>query len=326
MIYKDLNKNIEDLVFLSHEIGNRLDYVQGGGGNISVKIDQKRLIVKASGVKLKNLNSQYGFSLVNFAQVNKLILQLIQDPKSNDDKFNHNINKFNEEIPSSTKLRPSMEIGFHSLISSKYVIHSHPIYCQLLLSCKEGEKITQQIFDDVLWVDYRNPGWDLTKHLSRELNKKNSSVIFLQNHGLIIADDNFQQALKLHEQINKKICDYLSIDFNKFDNNNLQTRYSSTQIEFFKNNILFPDQIIFGNDQDSSQNQIYQEILFVYFYILNNLKKSDLKPNFISQENVDFVKNMESEKYRKKINKDLNNENINDNINEFDKEIDKLCK
>jgi len=60
-----MKNKIEKLAWLSQNIGNHLDYVQGGGGNISVKISDNLMAIKASGFELKNLTENYGFAFVN---------------------------------------------------------------------------------------------------------------------------------------------------------------------------------------------------------------------------------------------------------------------
>lgn len=124
----NLENAIDELIVLANAIGNRLDFVQGAGGNISIKIDDQKLIVKASGVKLKDLNKNNGFTLVNFFKVNQLIKKLANSTEIDDSQFNSDVINFAENIINMPTSRPSMEIGFHSLINKKYVIHSHPLY------------------------------------------------------------------------------------------------------------------------------------------------------------------------------------------------------
>ena len=38
------NKHLENLIAMSHEIGSNNAYVQGGGGNTSVKISDNKII------------------------------------------------------------------------------------------------------------------------------------------------------------------------------------------------------------------------------------------------------------------------------------------
>lgn len=46
------SKSLHELVWLCQKIGRKIDYVQGGGGNISVKLDSQYMAIKASGLGL----------------------------------------------------------------------------------------------------------------------------------------------------------------------------------------------------------------------------------------------------------------------------------
>ena len=76
-----MKNKLEKLAWLSQKIGNRLDYVQGGGGNISVKISDNLMAIKASGFELKNLTENYGFAFVNHQRIAKEINKEINKPK-----------------------------------------------------------------------------------------------------------------------------------------------------------------------------------------------------------------------------------------------------
>ena len=45
---------------ISNYCGERVDYVQGGGGNTSVKFDEKLMAIKASGYTLKETTVDKG--------------------------------------------------------------------------------------------------------------------------------------------------------------------------------------------------------------------------------------------------------------------------
>lgn len=107
----------------------------------------------------------------------------------------------------------------------------------------------------------------------------------------------------LHEEVNKKICTYFNIPYGNFLEEDLSKNLTSADKNFFENNVLFPDQIVFGIDKNACQSNVYNEILLAYFYIYKNLKKLKLTADFINNDNVEFIKNMECEKYRQGVDK-----------------------
>lgn len=291
-----MKRKIANLAKLSHEVGVRLDYVQGGGGNISVKISDDLMAIKASGYELKNVTEKSGFAFVNHAEINQKISEFCRKKNGDDKKFSAAVKLSTKEIMPYQTLRPSMETGFHSIIPFEYVIHSHAVYALILACSSEGKKIAAEIFPNFLWIEYCNPGWQLTEMIFNGLKKSpKSQIIFLQNHGLIVAGNDADELLFLHSEINQKIKKHLNIpEFN----------FAKTKISdsvFMKKNVLFPDQIVFGISEEFSKSQIASHIFAAYSYILQSIEKSSLKPIFISKENVDFVTNMESEKYRKEV-------------------------
>ena len=47
-------ENIESLINISHQIGANISYIQGGGGNTSVKINNNLMAIKSSGTNFCN--------------------------------------------------------------------------------------------------------------------------------------------------------------------------------------------------------------------------------------------------------------------------------
>jgi rhamnose utilization protein RhaD (predicted bifunctional aldolase and dehydrogenase) len=296
-----MKQKIADLVYLSQKIGQRLDYVQGGGGNISVKISENLMAIKASGYELKNLTYEDGFAFVNQKQVNQGISDFSDNKNGDDGKFSVVIKSATKSLENYPNLRPSMETGFHSLLPFTYVVHSHSLYAGILNCSQQGEEIAKKLFPDMLWIGYENPGWQVTEaiYLAIKKNKKFAQIIFLQNHGLIVASNDVNQGLELHEMVTKEIQNFLQIpEFKLSEIQNFST-------SFMRQNVLFPDQIVFGIseefDESEVPNKIKGHIFAAYSYILRSLAQSALEPVFIAQKNIDFVTNMESEKYRKEV-------------------------
>ena len=66
-------KEIKELVEISKYAGERLDLVQAGGGNSSVKLDNGQMLIKASGYSLSEVVEGYGYSKVLTTEVSEIV-------------------------------------------------------------------------------------------------------------------------------------------------------------------------------------------------------------------------------------------------------------
>ncbi len=65
-----MNKALADLIRISNAAGKDPAFVQGGGGNTSVKTDDgKFMYIKASGTALKDMNSKKGWRRMDLGSV-----------------------------------------------------------------------------------------------------------------------------------------------------------------------------------------------------------------------------------------------------------------
>lgn len=169
-------------------------------------------------------------------------------------------------------------------------------------------------------------------------------VIFMENHGLIVSADDSNRCVELHQKVNAMIKEYLGIkeafpalDIFSVDEN---THISKTSYlaQFFKTNkvkegffdeiILYPDQLVYLNGSISfngmdkklnintntneiiyktnySEAQTIEETLLAYLYVVEGIKKAGLPLKTMSEKEIDFIRNWESEAYRKSLVKEL---------------------
>lgn len=163
---------IEDLVYISQAIGGKVPFVQGGGGNTSIKIDETHMAIKASGVFLKDMSIDAGYCIIDY----KGIRSYLCEPDEDEYLFSQKIMSFAVKPDS----RPSIETGFHALLDGM-VIHTHSVYANILSCSIEGKSIADKILSGSIWVDYAAPGRELTiiiKDVIKEASDK-SKVIFL---------------------------------------------------------------------------------------------------------------------------------------------------
>ena len=118
----------------------------------------------------------------------------------------------------------------------------------------------------------------------------------MQNHGIIVCSENAEDAYNLHKFVNDKIISHFNIE----NNYNFKDNYNF-DFKDYRDAVLFPDQIVYLMSKDLQKTNAGIETLYAYHYILNNIKNLNLTANFISQKDIDYIENMESEKYRKNL-------------------------
>ncbi len=272
-----LKKALKELEKISKAVGSYPDLVQGGGGNTSVKIDAELMAIKASGYRLDQITENDGFSIVNYKNIKEYFCMVNIGDRKDYEKVGATLVKQNiVELEDYKTLRPSVEAGFHSILK-KYVIHTHPVYGNILCCAKDGNKLMEDIFAqsglNCIWVPYIMPGFHLTLSIKEIIQKYIKGqgafpqIIFMQNHGLIVTADDANECIDLHEKVNGVIKEYFKItepypqiQLEKQNHSQFigKTRFTAHYIQnnvetlkFFQR-VLYPDQIVYlGDDQIS---------------------------------------------------------------------------
>ncbi len=170
-------------------------------------------------------------------------------------------------------------------------------------------------------------------------------VIFMENHGLVVSGDDAKGTVELHREVNDTIKEYLGIKagypevrIEAREGGGFMSRtaylsdyFKSNKIDadFFDRTVLYPDQLVYLNgsisvdgsgkklnintssgeiiyNTDSPEEaQTIEETLLAYLYVLEGIKKSVLPLKTMSPKEIDFIKNWESEAYRKSLVKSL---------------------
>lgn len=219
-------QRIEGFLQLSHIGGSRADYVQGGGGNTSVKLTNGTMAIKASGFCLKDIQLDNGYALLNGTALRKFYRENQPEDFADCEKAGSQCTKDNtlaaDGLP---QLRPSVEAGFHSILKT-YVIHTHSVYANLAACAAEGKEIAAKAFENAPyswgWVDYQDPGAKLAFAIRDELDRveretgKVPAVILMQNHGIIVHDDDALTTLAFHSDANVRLAAQFSLAENAF--------------------------------------------------------------------------------------------------------------
>lgn len=213
--------DLEKFVRLSLYFGERFDLVQAGGGNSSIKLDDGTMLIKASGFSLSDVGLSKGYSKVD----NQLIINITENQELKNISDRSKRDSFVKELISKATLdknnKPSIETFLHSLMS-KYTIHIHPIQVNAITCKCDWKDILQKIFKTALFVNYKTPGFDLALELKNEMekyliiNKIKPKIIFLQNHGLILSSDDFNEIFCLNEDVINNIEQLYKFDLSDY--------------------------------------------------------------------------------------------------------------
>ncbi|MDI9521471.1 MAG: class II aldolase/adducin family protein [Bacillota bacterium] len=219
--FKKHQKALNDFSRMSCAVGERADYVQGGGGNTSVKLEGGLMAIKASGFHLCDVKEKSGYAVVSGQAVREFYLN--SNPNDFEDVEQAGAAKTKENtlsVPGLPSLRPSVEVGFHSLLDT-FVSHSHSVYANLAACSDDPQKYLDLAFKDAPYscalAPYVNPGAMLTFTIRDAMAKtkaetgKAPSVILMQNHGLIAHADTAETCLALHEDANLRFQQVFSV-------------------------------------------------------------------------------------------------------------------
>ncbi|MCQ2387915.1 MAG: class II aldolase/adducin family protein [Clostridia bacterium] len=268
-----MKNTILDLIDISQYAGNRADYTQGGGGNTSVKNEEKGLmLIKASGYKLKDISMDNAFVAVDrkkiFDYYNSVDLSIKKDYEKESAELSKNSVVALDGIAT---LRPSVEVGFHAILK-KYVIHTHSVYANILTCAKEGEELANKLFKGkdygFIFLPYINPGFELTLAMKKGIedyvakNGKYPEVIFMKNHGLVVNSDDIDRVKAVNTSVNEVIREYFKLPDNfrevkLVEGDNCFISGTPIVQDFIKNNKLdkefldryplYPDQLVYLN-------------------------------------------------------------------------------
>ena len=264
---------LTEYVHMSGTAGSRSDYVQGGGGNTSVKVDNKLMAIKASGFRLDQITSDNAYAVIDYAAVRAFYENT--DPATLADvekEGSAQAKAATLAIEGLPQLRPSVEVGFHSLLDT-FVLHTHPVYANLAGCATDGAQILDKVLADLsethAFVPYINPGAQLTFEIGKarravaEKTGRQPAIILMQNHGLVITAANGETCLRLNDEVNKRIAAEFGVCGNDWPaiqvvaGNAENTWTSKTpwlrdhllntawDLDFFTKQSLYPDQLVF---------------------------------------------------------------------------------
>ena len=175
-------------VYTSQLLGRDTTLVLHGGGNTSVKVEERQvtgeeeelLYVKGSGWDLETIR-EAGFAPVRLAHLRKLAkLDALSDPQM--------MNELATHVTRAGAPAPSVETILHAILPFKFVDHTHADAVLAVTNNADGEKHVREIYgDDVVVIPYVMPGFDLARLCARKFAAEahaGTIGMVLMNHGV----------------------------------------------------------------------------------------------------------------------------------------------
>ena len=168
--------------------------VQGPGGNTSVKFGNI-MWIKASGTLLSNAGMTEIFTPVDVQRAVAEIDLGEVSPK-------HDI-----RLDPEDGHRPSIETGFHALLPWKYVFHYHSVNALAHLTSEEGQTAALAKLSDLspIPIGYSKPGIPLSRMIRESINGRDSRVVLLKNHGMIVCGNSIAEIRNLIDKTEKRL-------------------------------------------------------------------------------------------------------------------------
>ena len=201
----DLMKN---LIAMSRKYGGDGRYVLAGGGNTSVKTDGV-LYVKASGTRLSNIE-ETGFVKMDMGKISAMFHNAY--PREDKLREREALQDMMDARLAGETNRPSVECMLHGLFPQTFVLHLHPALVNGLTCGTRGEQACTELFGDTaVWVPLTKPGYTLAKtchelfETYQKATGKAPSILFMQNHGVIVAAETAAEIDDLMERVMRTI-------------------------------------------------------------------------------------------------------------------------
>ena len=189
-----ISRYLSELAELSARLGQRIELVQGPGGNTSIK-NENTLWIKASGKWLADAERQNIFVPIDLRHARALIKRGIGDLASC--------------VIGEVGLRPSIETAVHALIEYPVVVHLHSINALAFAVRIDGQDAAASKLRGLnwIWLDYARPGPNLATALCNLLAKHpTANVILLGNHGLLICAESVGEAAALIKTVEERLA------------------------------------------------------------------------------------------------------------------------
>ena len=283
--------------------GSGPDLTQGAGGNVSVKVPGGRMLIKASGARLRDVTPTSGYALVDSG----VIAGRLRRGPAGEDELSDLIKAATLPVDGLPPAKPSIETGFHSLLNSA-VVHVHSVYANVLNMSEEGACAAARLFPEAVRIPYRSPGAQLCSAIAVHARPSEEQVFFLAGHGLAVSHQDVDGALALNERVNAAIRRGLSLPpYTAAPAAAGLAPHNAARLAFYGrdfmlNNVLSPDQALYcGPDAlDGRCGRDENEVLAALFYILDCIAGLGLTPRFLTAPETAYFDALKGGRYGRK--------------------------
>lgn len=210
------------LLYRSNLLGSDLRITNYGGGNTSCKVVVNDPLTGSATEVMWIKGSGGDIGTLTKSGLAALYVERLRGLKSVYRGIEHEdemVELFNHCIYDLASKAPSIDTPLHGFLPFKHIDHLHPDAAIAIAAAKDGERITQELFDGTIgWVDWQKPGFDLGLQL-KECLDKNPSIrgIMLGSHGLFTWGDTAYESYVNTLDVIERCAAYLEDNFGKKD-------------------------------------------------------------------------------------------------------------
>ena len=209
---------VDLFIYRSNILGADLRITNYGGGNTSVKIQDKDPLtgsetevmwIKGSGGDIGTLKKS-GCAALYMDRL--LSLTSVYRGLEHEDEM---VELFNHCIFDLSSKAPSIDTPLHGFLPFKHIDHLHPDAAIAIAASKDGEQITKDLFGGQIgWVGWQRPGFDLGLQLKTCLEEAASRGvelrgIMLGSHGLFTWGDTSYACYLNTLEVIEKCAEYI---------------------------------------------------------------------------------------------------------------------
>jgi rhamnose utilization protein RhaD (predicted bifunctional aldolase and dehydrogenase) len=193
---------LEIIAKLSHEFGTA-DFVKGGGGNTSCK-SADTLWIKPSGTTLSEISPD------KFVALERRKLAELYDgtpPQNSSEREKWVKNTMAAAVLPGLKGRASVETPLHDSFEAAYVVHTHCMLVNGMTCAKRGAAVCKEMFPDVLWIPYTDPGYILSMRVRKDMAEykrqkgRQPDTVILENHGIFAVAEDAEGIREIHTKV-----------------------------------------------------------------------------------------------------------------------------
>ncbi|WP_289031533.1 bifunctional aldolase/short-chain dehydrogenase [uncultured Algoriphagus sp.] len=211
---------VELLLYRSNILGSDLRITNYGGGNTSCKTTELDPLTKEP-VEIMWIKGSGGdIGTMTRAGLAGLYVEKLRSLKKvyrGIEFEDEMVELFNHCIYDLASKAPSIDTPLHGFLPFKHIDHLHPDAAIAIAASKDGEKITQELWDgQIAWIPWQRPGFDLGLKLKETLdNNPGIRGIMLGGHGLFTWGDTSYECYMNSLEVIERASQYLAENYGK---------------------------------------------------------------------------------------------------------------